>query len=852
MLQTNPDMPQPMQKPGLSHDPDTTQTHPFWERLVEPVNTLIETTRRRQASLVSAICLTLVIALSTGAISSTGSILVLGGTAVVLVVVYILSRTKYYDLAQSLLLAIVGLLCVLDATVANDHTAAGFMGVVAFDVILVLIASVLVSMRTTILLAAFNIAGILLVPLIIPEISYKIIVLPIIFNIVTSGVVLVITQYRNLSERDRLNQLDQVNATLQSSNKALNDSSANLSARSRDLELAVEVSRSISQVNTLNVLLKNAADIILSRFGLYYVQVYLVDPSHTTLNLQGGTGSVGQELIKRGHNLPLNSASINGRTAMEKRPILVENTANSATFRPNPLLPETCAELAVPILLGDRVLGVLDLQSRRMGALNQDVLPIFEALAGQLAIAIQNANLLGEAEQARLELENQARRLVRSGWQDYLDAVHKPEKIGYVFEQNELLPLASAPFTSLESNALTAPIAVTGEPVGSLSVDMDESRHTSTSAELVTIVARQVAQQIENLRLLESTERYRFEAEQATHRLTREGWKDYVDAQTTEQVGYIYDLKEVKQLDSSEETPSHAGTTGLTHRASGITSDKAGINLPLKVRDETVGTLAVLGIDENDSESINLARLITDRLGERIESLRQFEQTQTALGQSEKLFDASRKLTLATDLQELVAVTVTSLQIPAINRAILISLNYNAANELEGVSVVANWWSGSGTQPAAIGTHYTVGLSLFSASEPVFVNDSLLDKRMDPSTMAVIQQRNLRAGAILPLFLGTRQIGSLLLEADRAHKFKLDETRLISALGPQITTVWENRRQFERAQRQADREATLNAINQKIQSATSVDAVLQIAARELGHALGAPRTIAQLSLKDSK
>ena len=73
---------------------------------------------------------------------------------------------------------------------------------------------------------------------------------------------------------------------------------------------------------------------------------------------------------------------------------------------------------------------------------------------------------------------------------------------------------------------------------------------------------------------------------------------------------------------------------------------------------------------------------------------------------------------------------------------------------------------------------------------------------------------------------------------------------MFTALAPQIATLLESRRQFERAQQQANRESTLNVISQKIQSATSVEAVLQIAARELGHALGAPMTVAQLSMKD--
>ena len=111
---------------------------------------------------------------------------------------------------------------------------------------------------------------------------------------------------------------------------------------------------------------------------------------------------------------------------------------------------------------------------------------------------------------------------------------------------------------------------------------------------------------------------------------------------------------------------------------------------------------------------------------------------------------------------------------------------------------------------------------------------------------------NLRAVAVLPLFSGTRQIGALILEAEEPHTFTPEETRLFASLAPQIATVLENRRQFERAQKQAERESTLNLISQKIQSATSVEAVLQIAARELGHALGAPLTIAQLGVKDGK
>jgi K+-sensing histidine kinase KdpD len=116
--------------------------------------------------------------------------------------------------------------------------------------------------------------------------------------------------------------------------------------------------------------------------------------------------------------------------------------------------------------------------------------------------------------------------------------------------------------------------------------------------------------------------------------------------------------------------------------------------------------------------------------------------------------------------------------------------------------------------------------------------------------LELVKRQNLRAVAVLPLNPGSHQIGALILEAEEVHNFSQDETRLFTALAPQIATVLENRRQFERAQKQAEREGRLNVISQKIQSATTVEAVLQIAARELGHALGAPLTIAQLGMKD--
>ena len=665
-------------------------------------------------------------------------------------------------------------------------------------------------------------------------------------NIIITGILILIIgslfQFAVARLQTALDQARENEREVQISNRELDESRLSLEQRvadrTRNLELAAEVGRSVSQVRALDAMLKDACDLILKEFKLYYVQIYLTNPNQTNLVLEAGTGGVGRQLVGRGHSLPLNTSSINGRAAWEKRSVLISDTGLSATFRANPLLPETRGEMAVPLMIANNVVGVLDMQSSEPGILNAEVLPAFEALAGQLAIAVQNANLLAETERARAEVETQARRLVRKNWEDYLDAINVPEQTGFVFEGSKVTPLSDATdvHPAAEGNSIQTPIAITGESLGSLIVEMGGQELTPQTTELVSIIAGQVAQQIENLRLLESAERYRAEAEQAARRITLEGWQEYIKSRTTSTLGYLYDLNEVR--------PSRNGDE----------ANDAAFALPLKARDETIGKLAINGLSPDDQDSLELVNVVAERLGAHIDSLRQYEQTQSALAQSEKLFDASRRLTQSTDLQELVASSVAALGISEVNRALLTSFDYDEAGEVKRLTVTANWWNGEGTAITPIGTHYPLEvirvMPMFVSPTPVFFNDTFSDERVDATTMDLAKKLNLRAVAVLPLHLGSHQIGALILEAEDPHNFTTDETRLFASLAPQIATILENRQQYEKAQYQAKREAMLNIINQKIQSATTVDAVLQIAARELGSALGAPLTIAQLGLKN--
>jgi GAF domain-containing protein/HAMP domain-containing protein len=610
--------------------------------------------------------------------------------------------------------------------------------------------------------------------------------------------------------------------------------------RTRNLELAAEVGRAVSQVRDLDVMLKDACELILKEFNLYYVQVYLTDPAQTALRLEAGTGNVGAQLIGRGHNLPLNTGSINGRAATEKRSVVISDTAQSVTFRQNPLLPETRGEMAVPLIVANEVVGVLDMQSREPGILTPEVLPAFEALAGQLAVAIQNANLLAVTELARSQVEAQARRLVRQGWNEHLNAIHKPEQLAFVFNRHKMVQLAETiPYQPEEETAISAPIAVTGESLGSLVVEIDDETHREQANELVHVVARQVAQQIENLRLLESAERYRYEAEKAARLQTIDGWQKYMESRSGEGLGYFYDTREVR-------AQGNQGEEDLTMFAS-----------PLKAREEVIGRVAVQGWTDVEQESVELVQTVSERLSAHIENLRLFEETRR--GQLE-LEERARQLAAVAEIstassQELevdkLLSTVVHLTQRQFNLYHVHVFVYNeASRELQ--IMACGWKEGDENE----GIHETSSIpwdkeqSLVARAartgRAVIVNDVKREPDWLPNPLLA----DTAAEMAVPLLIGDRVLGVLDVQSDRINAFSEDDANIQTTLASQVATAMQNARSFTRAQKQAEREAMLNVINQKIQSATSVEAVLQIAARELGHALGAPMTVAQLSMKD--
>jgi GAF domain-containing protein len=165
------------------------------------------------------------------------------------------------------------------------------------------------------------------------------------------------------------------------------------------LQTATEIARDISSALNLDELLLKAINLIRDRFNFYHASLFLIDPSEHNAVIREATGDAGVQLKRIGHKLAVGSKSIVGFVAGKGEPLVVNDIQKDATHLPNPMLPETRAEAAIPLKIGERILGVLDVQSTVPYSFNSYDISIFQTLADQLAIAVSNSELFGEIQE---------------------------------------------------------------------------------------------------------------------------------------------------------------------------------------------------------------------------------------------------------------------------------------------------------------------------------------------------------------------------------------------------------------------------------------------------------------------
>jgi PAS domain S-box-containing protein len=183
-----------------------------------------------------------------------------------------------------------------------------------------------------------------------------------------------------------------------------------LRRRSVQLQVAAEVARDATAAHDLGGLLNRATDLIRSRFGFYHVGIFLADRRGEHAILKAAQGPAAAEMLGQEHRLEVGGVSIVGAVTATAEPRVALDVGTESVHFDNPLLPDTRSEMALPLRVGARVIGALDVQSRQEAAFDEDDVAVLQTLADQLAVAIERTRLF---EQTQAALEERWRTVVR-------------------------------------------------------------------------------------------------------------------------------------------------------------------------------------------------------------------------------------------------------------------------------------------------------------------------------------------------------------------------------------------------------------------------------------------------------
>ncbi|MBN1372946.1 MAG: GAF domain-containing protein [Anaerolineaceae bacterium] len=296
-----------------------------------------------------------------------------------------------------------------------------------------------------------------------------------------------------------------------------------LAERSDQLKTVADVARSIVTSQELQALLSSVTHLISERFGYYHVGIFLLDDSRQNAVLRAANSQGGQRMLARQHQLEVGHTGIVGTVTGTAQPRIASNVGADSAYFNNPDLPATRSEMALPLLVNERVIGALDVQSTELNAFSSDDIELFTILADQVAIAIYNNQLYSETARALAEAQNVHRQYLRQEWTRDLSVrrsrAFRYTPQGVVARETDSPDIQEAittgkPYLETETMpdsttraVMAVPIQLRGETIGVIRVQ-DQGVDRSWSADEVVAVqdvAQQVSVALENARLFEKT-----------------------------------------------------------------------------------------------------------------------------------------------------------------------------------------------------------------------------------------------------------------------------------------------------------------------------------------------------------
>jgi signal transduction histidine kinase len=177
-----------------------------------------------------------------------------------------------------------------------------------------------------------------------------------------------------------------------------------LERRQKLLETAARVGQAVTSILDIDELLMRTVEIICDEFEIYYSGIFLLSEDAQWVELHAGYGDAGKEMLRAGFRLPVDRSSMVGVAILDKQGQLTPDVEAQAGHFKNPYLKDTCSEIALPLIAKSQVLGALTVQSDQLNAFAEEDVTALQTMADQVAIAINNARLLQELEEANNEL----------------------------------------------------------------------------------------------------------------------------------------------------------------------------------------------------------------------------------------------------------------------------------------------------------------------------------------------------------------------------------------------------------------------------------------------------------------
>ncbi|MBN1955745.1 MAG: GAF domain-containing protein [Anaerolineae bacterium] len=287
-----------------------------------------------------------------------------------------------------------------------------------------------------------------------------------------------------------------------------------LARRSAKLEASAQVTREATAIRDVDKLLDKTVHLISNRFGFYHAGIFLVDEVGKYAVLRAANSAGGQQMLARGHRLKIGEVGIVGHVASTGQPRIALDVGEDAIFFDNPDLPNTRSEMALPLLVRDAIIGVLDVQSIHPEAFSGEDIAILQTMADQVSLAIENARLLAASQDALRELQLTYGEYSRAAWENL------EQFPAFEYDRVEVRPTGLADYPVVEqalstgqsiarskpddgTATLVTPLRLREQIIGTIALEeRGEARQWSgDEIELVQEVSDQVARALESARL---------------------------------------------------------------------------------------------------------------------------------------------------------------------------------------------------------------------------------------------------------------------------------------------------------------------------------------------------------------